>query len=188
MPHTPHRARLLRLAFVALCAAITAAGAFITVPLPIPVTMQLLGVFFSGFFLGPACGAAAQAVYVVAGLAGLPIFAGAKGGPSVVAGPTFGYIVAFPVAAAVVGAISKNKPSPRTATIAIAAATATVYTLGVAWIMLWAGAIAGKRITLGQAISIGAIPFLPFDIVKGYVAYALARALWRAKIRPPKAT
>ncbi len=65
--------------------------------------MQTLAVMLTGLALGPGRAFAAVGLYVLLGLAGLPIFSGGRGGLGVLAGPSAGYILAFPLAAAAVG-------------------------------------------------------------------------------------
>ncbi len=69
---------------------------------PVPVTMQNLFVVMSGMLLGPRAGATSQAVYLLMGLMGLPVFSGG-GGPGYVMSPTFGYLLGFIAASAVSG-------------------------------------------------------------------------------------
>jgi biotin transport system substrate-specific component len=78
---------------VALMAAVTAVAAQVTIPLPfspVPFTLQVPAVVLTGLLLGPRYGALAQAVYVLVGAVGMPVFAGFKGGLGVVFGPTGG--------------------------------------------------------------------------------------------------
>src|SRR5829696_7645933 len=85
-------------------AAVTAAAAQITIPLsPVPFTLQVLAVILSGLLLGVRHGALAQAVYVLVGAIGVPVFAGFKGGLGILLGPTGGYLISYPIAAAVAG-------------------------------------------------------------------------------------
>jgi biotin transport system substrate-specific component len=76
---------------VALMAAVTAVAAQITVPIePVPFTFQVLAVILSGLLLGPRYGALAQAIYVLVGAVGVPVFAGFRGGLGIVFGDTGG--------------------------------------------------------------------------------------------------
>jgi biotin transport system substrate-specific component len=70
---------------------------------PVPFTLQTLFVILSGALLGPRNGAISQIAYLSAGLLGLPVFAGGSFGLARLVGPTGGYLMAFPLAAAVVG-------------------------------------------------------------------------------------
>src|ERR687897_3048574 len=90
----------------ALMAAVTAVAAQIAVPLPfspVPFTLQVLAVILSGLLLGPRYGALAQAIYLLIGAVGVPVFAQFKGGLGVLLGPTGGYLLSYPIAAAVAG-------------------------------------------------------------------------------------
>jgi hypothetical protein len=92
-----------RALLLALFALLTALGAYVAVPLPVgpvPLSLQTLFVLLCGLLLGPRLGAAAQAAYLTAGFVGLPVFAQGFGGPGVLLGPTGGYLIAFPAAAA----------------------------------------------------------------------------------------
>src|ERR687889_115461 len=87
-------------------AAVTAVTAQITIPLPfspVPFTLQVLAVILSGLLLGPRYGALSQAIYVLIGAIGVPVFAGFSGGLGIVLGPTGGYLLSYPAAAAVAG-------------------------------------------------------------------------------------
>ncbi len=86
---------------VALMAAVTAVAAQIAVPIPpVPFTLQVLAVILSGLLLGPRYGALAQAIYVLVGAVGVPVFAEFSGCMGVVLGPSGGYLVSYPIAAA----------------------------------------------------------------------------------------
>ncbi|HWI45563.1 MAG TPA: biotin transporter BioY [Rubrobacter sp.] len=94
---------------VALMAAVTAVAAQITIPLfPVPFTLQVLAVILSGLLLGVRHGALAQAVYVLVGAVGVPVFAGFTGGLGHIFGPTGGYLISYPIAAAVAGIAAKT--------------------------------------------------------------------------------
>src|SRR5215218_3913580 len=71
--------------------------------LGVPITLQTLAVMLTGLVLGPGRAFAAVGLYVLLGLAGLPIFSGGRSGLGILAGPSAGYILAFPLAAAAVG-------------------------------------------------------------------------------------
>lgn len=95
-----------------LCATfvvLIAAGAFLKVPVPVvPFTLQFLFTMLAGLLLGPRLGALAVAVYVLLGLAGLPVFA-QGGGLAYVFQPTFGYLIGFVLGTWVTGAIARRE-------------------------------------------------------------------------------
>lgn len=166
--------------FAALVAAAALAPALAITGIGVPITFQTLAVMLTGLVLGPARAFAAVGLYVLLGLAGLPIFSLGRGGLSVLAGPSAGYIIAFPIAAAVVGWLA-TVVIRRTVTaraiwfFAAAAVTSAVviHSLGVAGIALT------TKATLGQAFLSDAV-FYPGDIVKNIVAAGIAVALHRA--------
>ena len=99
----------------ALMAAVTAVAAQIAIPLPfspVPFTLQVLAVILSGLLLGSRYGALAQAIYVLVGAVGVPVFAQFSGGLGVVLGPTGGYLLSYPLAAAIAGLAPTPRPMP----------------------------------------------------------------------------
>ncbi len=143
-----------------LFAVLTAAGARLAVPLPgtaVPFTLQVLAVLLSGFVLGPYVGAASQIVYLAAGLAGVRVFY-AGGGFAYLLGPTGGYLLAFPAAAAIAGAFAWRSPRVGSMLLGAVLAVAMIHLGGAAWLALVVGGDAALR---G-----GVIPFLPGDLLK----------------------
>ena len=81
---------------ISLFSALTAIGAFISIPLgPVPITLQTLFVLLAGFLLSPRSAALSQIVYIGIGLAGVPIFSGFTGGLQAILKPSFGFLVGF---------------------------------------------------------------------------------------------
>lgn len=99
------------LSLIAVFAALIAAFALVpAIPIGavgVPITLQTLAVILTGALLGPGRGAAAVGLYLAVGLAGIPVFSGFSGGLGVLAGPSVGYLLAFPLAAAVAGALAR---------------------------------------------------------------------------------
>ena len=139
---------------------------------PVPVTGQTFGVLLAGAALGPRRAAASMALYVVAGVAGMPWFA--SGGAGMV-GASFGYLLAYPLAAAVVGALSSRRGdrTPLRTALTMAAGSAVVYAVGVTWLATWA------HLGAGAAIREGMVPFLAGDAVKLAAAAAVLPATWK---------
>ena len=96
---------------IALGALVVAISAQVSIDLPgnpVPITLQGLAVLLVGGTLGARAGAVALVAYLVAGMSGLPVFSGGRAGPGWLLGPTGGYLLAFPVGAAVTGAIARR--------------------------------------------------------------------------------
>jgi biotin transport system substrate-specific component len=163
----------------ALMAAVTAVAAQITIPLPfspVPFTMQVLAVILSGLLLGPRYGALAQAIYVLIGAVGVPVFANFTGGLGIVLGPTGGYLISYPLAAAIAGLAApaaRNAVRRQALLISVAAGTAAltvIYAIGASWLAVQSG------LPLSVALAQGVIPFVPLDLVKVALAALVATA------------
>jgi biotin transport system substrate-specific component len=163
---------------VALMAAVTAVAAQIAIPTPpVPFTLQVLAVILSGLLLGPRYGALAQAVYVLVGAVGVPVFSEFSGGLGVILGPTGGYLVSYPIAAAVAGlAAPAVAGGVRCQALVLGilwgcASLAVIYALGATWLAVVTHLPAG--IVLVQGVLI----FVPFDLIKVALATLVAVAV-----------
>jgi biotin transport system substrate-specific component len=148
-------------------AAITAVAAQIAIPIPpVPFTLQVLAVTLSGLLLGSRYGALAQAVYVLVGAVGVPVFSEFSGGLGHILGPRGGYLVSYPIAAAVAGlAAPAVAGGVRRRALFFGflwgcASLAVIYALGATWLAVVTNLPAG--IVLVQGVLI----FVPFDLIK----------------------
>lgn len=142
---------------------------------PVPITGQTLGVLLGGMALGPRRALAGMLLYVIAGLIGMPWFAGGEHGIGIMAGPTFGYLIGFVVAAAVLGRLAEAgyDRKPQLTLLAMVAGTAIIYFFGVTW--LWNT----LHIGIGAALEIGLVPFLLGDALKALIAAGLLPGAWK---------
>jgi len=155
-------------AFVALCA-----HASIHLPFtPVPITLSDLAVLLVGLALGPATAFAALALYLVEGLCGLPVFNPGPGGIVQILGPTGGYLLAYPLAAALAGLISR-KARVLPALAGATAATVFIMASGVLWLTLY------LHHSVTAAFWLGAAPFLPGQVVKVLAAAGIYTSLKR---------
>jgi biotin transport system substrate-specific component len=165
---------LRQLIGVSAFALATAFAARVAIPIPgtpVPFTLQVVCVILAGAILGPRLGAASQAAYLTAGALGAPIFA-AGGGLGYLLGPTGGYLLAFPAAAYVAGAIAGRSAGIVRLTLGLAAGVAVIHAGGAAWLAVLTGGVQ-------QALIVGVGPFLVLDVLK----VALA-ALISGRLRP----
>ena|SRR5689334_10004877 len=134
---------------------------------PVPITLQPLVVVLAGMWLGPVAGAASMVLYLAAGAVGLPVFS-PFGAPGLArfAGPTGGYLIAYPVAAFVAGALSRRASSLLGRWGAALAGSAVLLLGGLAQLAIIAGGVS-------QAMPLAIHPFLPLDAVKALVAALL---------------
>ncbi len=169
------RSRPLGIAAWTLCfSVLTAAGAHFAVPLgftPVPMTWQTLFVLLSGGVLGPVGGAASQLLYLALGVSGVPVFAMGGGGWPWLLGPTGGYLLAFPLASALVGWISGESKGLARPAAGLAAGTAAVFALGASWI-----AVVSDRAP-AEIFALAVQPFLLGAAIKAAIALAVIRAV-----------
>jgi biotin transport system substrate-specific component len=163
---------------IVLAAALTAAAAQVSVPVPgspVPVTGQTFAVLLTAAALGPLRGLAAQVLYLAAGAAGLPVFADAGHGPGVVFGATGGYLAGFLVAAVITGYGARRGAdrSPWRTLLLFVLASAVIYLIGTTWLCLDTG------MSASAGIAAGVTPFLPGDAVKALLAAGLLPGAWR---------
>lgn len=155
-------------AWITLFAALTAIGAQVQIPnQPIPFTLQTFFVLLSGAFLGPRNGFIAQLVYIAAGAVGLPVFSGASFGLVKLFGVTGGYLMSFPIAAAMVGYLVRVKKGYLWTIISMFLSLVVVFTAG----SLYLNAVAIHDIQ--KAFASGFLIFSWWDIVKVSAAAAI---------------
>ena len=178
---------LIRLGAVLFVTALTAAAAQISVPLPftsVPFTFQPMVVLLGGLALGPRLGAASQVLYLLAGIAGLPVFAASATlppGALRLLGPTGGYLMSYPIAAFLTGYLAERGFDRRylTSVLAMLAGLIVVYTCGAMWLGLFArGAGVPPPIGLAEAFAAGVYPFVLADLVKVLAAAAILPGFW----------
>ena len=159
--------------YASLMAALTAAGAFLAIPIgPVPIVLQNLFIFLAVLLLGPGWGTASVGVYLLAGILGLPVFAGGVGGIGRLAGPTGGYLLGFLPAVCVIGLISNvSKTNVVRDLLAMICGSFIIYACGLSWLKMLTG------MTLGKTLAVGMYPFLPGDALKIAAAVPVAKAL-----------
>jgi len=163
------RSRTKTMTLMALTIALTSAGAYIRIPIgPVPITLQTFFVLISGAVLGPGPGAMAMVAYVILGLAGLPVFS-SGGGPQYIFSPTFGFLLSFPVASAIVGyglKWAEIKESRIRLAAVLLLGTGIIYLVGVPYLAGYLRWVQQKEVGLGPVVMMGMVPFLPGDLAK----------------------
>jgi biotin transport system substrate-specific component len=159
--------------YASLMAALTAVGAYLAIPIgPVPIVLQNLFIFLAGLLLGPGWGTASVGVYLLAGILGLPVFAGGVGGVGRFAGPTGGYLLGFLPAVCMIGFISNvSKTNVIKDLLAMICGSFIIYACGLSWLKILTG------MTLGKTLAVGMYPFLPGDALKMAAAVPIAKAL-----------
>jgi len=168
--------RSRKMVYIALCAALMAVCAMITIPSAVPFTLQTFGVFFTVLFLGGKQGLAAILVYLAVGALGLPVFAGFGGGIGVLFGPTGGYLLGFlliPLADFIFTACFGEGRWVKI--FSQLTGLACCYGFGTGWFMLVSANDAGFL----SALALCVLPFLVPDLLKLALAFILAERLRR---------
>jgi biotin transport system substrate-specific component len=166
---------LRRIPGIGVGALVVALAAQVSVHLPltpVPMTLQPLAVLVVGGILGAGPGLAALITYLALGILGLPVFAGGSAGIVHLLGPTGGYLLAFPLAAALVGALvvsrreREHTASPLRVLLACGLGMALIHMGGVAQLALLGGDPA-------LAFRVGFVPFFTGDLIKVGLASAV---------------
>ena len=164
-------------AFLALAfSLLTALSAQAVIPLPftpVPITGQTFTVLLTGALLGPRLGAMTLTLYLLEGGLGLPFFAHGAAGAARLSGPTGGYLLSYPFAAALVGWLATRgwDRRPLTMLAAMLLGSVVVFALGAGWLSHFIGP--------AHAFTGGVLPFLPGDLVKALLAAGLVPLGWK---------
>lgn len=192
IPHPSSRARSFALdaALVVTGAAIVSVLAQVEIPLwPVPITGQTLGVIVVGAALGAWRGAAALVTYMLAGLAGLPVFAGFTGTVLAVGKPSFGFIIGFIFAAFVAGWFAERAwdRKPALAFVGFAAASVVPFLFGIPYLAVILNVVMGLDLSAWQILEAGLFPFILGGLIKAGIAALIIPSAW-ALVRKVDAT
>jgi biotin transport system substrate-specific component len=160
-----------RMLGILVAAGALALGSQLALPIPgtpVPITLQPMLVVLAGLLLGPVDAAAAMVLYLVAGMAGLPVFS-PIGAPGIarLLGLTGGYLLAYPVAAAVAGKLGAGRASFATRALAAMTGILVLYLGGLAQLAVIVGSVTAAAVQ-------GVLPFVAADAVKALVAAAVS--------------
>ena len=163
------------MAYIALGIALMAVCAFITIPATVPFTLQVFGVFFILEFLGGRRGAISVWLYLLCGAVGLPVFAGFRGGFSVLLSATGGFIMAFAAVALIYFIVSFFKTPQWVHYVMAGVSLLLIYLGGSAWFVYVMGG------TFLHALLVCVVPFILPDLIKIVLAFLLSARL--SKVR-----
>lgn len=171
-----------RAAAVLFVTVLTVVAAQVSIPLPftpVPFTLQPMVVLLGGAALGSRLGMSSQVLYLLVGLAGLPVFAASPVLPQGFArllGPTGGYLMSYPIAAFVAGYLAERGFDRRyvTSVAAMGAGLAVIFACGIVWL-----AFGAPHAGLSTAVRTGLVPFIPADILKIFAAATVLPMAWR---------
>ncbi|AVO41981.1 biotin transporter BioY [Simplicispira suum] len=176
----PHGVR--QVALVLGGTAVLAASSYVSIPMqPVPVSLQTFAVLMVGALYGWRLGGLTVLAWLLEAALGMPVLAGGKGGLAPFFGPTAGYLLAFPLAAMLMGWLAVrgwDGAHPLRAFWAMLLCTTLILLVGGAWLGAMIGAAKGWQL--------GVLPFLVGDVVKSALG-AATLALWHsARTRLPR--
>ncbi len=148
-------------------------GSYLSITLPftrVPFTLQVFFLFLVSLIFAPKESFFIVLSYLVLGLIGFPVFAGGRGGIDVLLGPTGGYLWGFLISAPLISLISKNNKDIMKI-LGISLGLLIIYALGSVWLMYF------MKINYYKALILGVFPFIPFDLLKGFLALFISKYL-----------
>lgn len=159
---------------------LTFLSAQVVVPVqPVPFTLQTMIVLLSGAFLGSRNGMLSQVVYIAAGAIGVPVFAEYSFGFAKLFGPTGGYLMAFPVAAFVVGYLIEKKNTKWMIVLSMVTGSLIILLSGSLFLSIFLNG------DFNKALFSGAIIFSIWDIIKISAAISIYKAFSKKYPRLP---
>lgn len=165
--------KIVEIVKIALMAAIISVLGPLSVPLPftpVPVSFTIMAVYLTSYLLGSKTGTLSVIIYILVGLAGLPVFSGFTGGAAKLIGPTGGYIIGF-IFIAIIGGffVDKFKGNFFLSLLGMAIGTAICYIFGSLWLAYQAS------MNLKQALLAGVVPYVALDCAKMVIAVLLGK-------------
>lgn len=153
--------KLYQMSMTALLAAVICVVAPMVIPIgPVPITLANLAMYLAAYLLGPKWGTLSCLVYVLIGMAGVPVFAGFTGGAAKLFGPTGGYIVGYVWMALIAGLFIARSQRRAVHIAGMLLGTAVCYMLGTLWYCV------SMDSSVAAALALCVIPFIPGDLVK----------------------
>ncbi|WP_343210189.1 biotin transporter BioY [Anaerolentibacter hominis] len=180
--------RSRKIVFIGMFAGLMAVFSQISFPVPfstVPFSLGVFGAFLSGVMLSPSSAVQAQAVYLLLGAVGLPVFSQFTGGLSILAGPTGGFLAGYVLLAFFSSFVSRRMKKYQI----IGEFAGMLLGLALCYIcgMLWFSKI--MNVPVMSAFVLSVMPFIPFDLVKlvlaWYVGKILKTAFEKSGLRMP---
>jgi len=156
-----------QMALIAVMAAITCILGPLSIPIPVspvPISLTNLAIYLTVCLLGWKFGTISYLIYLLIGIAGLPVFSGFSSGFAKLLGPTGGYLIGFIPMAIIAGIVIDKFTNRGIQILGMIVGTAICYAFGTAWFCFQSG------YTVGAALAVCVIPFIPADLCKMVIA------------------
>ena len=168
--------KTIQMAEIALMSAVLCIVSPVSVPVPmspVPFSLSLFAVFLTAVILGAKHSAACVLLYLLLGMAGLPVFSGFSGGIGVLLGPTGGYLMGYLPCVLITGRIANTKKRNKKSLQTVGAmmfGTLACYFFGTVWFLI----VMDGSYSIVQALLVCVAPYLIFDMIKIVAAAAVA--------------
>jgi len=171
------QSKINRMIYIAVFAGLTAAGSIMRIPFPlVPLTLQTFFVYLAGNILRARDAAISQIIFLLTGLSGIPVFS-MGGGPGYIMKPTFGYLLAFPVAAWMAGYVSGRSSKKNGYLIGNLYAAIIIFFIGSVYFYILSNYFLDMSISVKTVLISGVVIFIPGEILKIISAAMLAKKL-----------
>lgn len=157
---------------IPIFSALMAIGAQLSIPIgPVPISLQSLFLMISAYYLSPSSAFLSGIIYLILGLIGLPVFAGGMGGVGAILRPSFGFLIAMPIAGFVMSQLIKNNPSSIYQYIGIyVLGSFILYLIGLPYMAMILNLYLNKGMGIYAILKAGMLVFIPGDILKSIAA------------------
>ena len=166
------------IALTALFTAIICVCSWLSIPMGVPVSLQTFAVFTAAAVLGARKAVISVIIYILLGLAGVPVFTGFKSGPTVITGPTGGYLIGFIFAAAIIGIMTSAFSQKKWAVpVSMITGQIVCYLFGT---VRYKYIYLSSDVSLVEALMICVVPFIVPDIIKLTASVILSKSVRKA--------
>jgi len=160
--------------YIAFLVTLNCICSWITVPFAIPFTLQTFSIFFTLFFLGGIKGTITIIIYLLLGLAGVPVFSSFNAGITAFLGPTGGYLIGFLASAIIYTIFTKLfRNSLSSKIVSSVLGLILCYTIGTIWYVFVYSNTNVESITMVFVVCV--FPYILPDILKMYLAYFVSK-------------
>ena len=168
---------------ISIFAALTAVGAFLSIPIgPVPITLQSMFVLLAGFVLGVKGALLSQVVYLFIGLVGIPVFSNFTGGIQSIFLPSFGFLLGFLAVACISGLAYKKANTMAGLFIYGLLASLVLYIIGLTYMTFILNVVMKSGLSFSTILKLGLIAFIPGDLLKLFAASFIALRLKKSNI------
>lgn len=172
--------KVKNMVYISMFAILIAICAWISIPAAVPFTLQTMGIFLAVGVLGGKRGTLAVLVYILLGMAGLPVFSGFRGGIAALTGPTGGYILGFILSALLMWGMERTLGKKRgTLLISMIVGLVVCYTFGTCWYMMVYSSTKGT-VGITSVLLACVVPFIIPDCIKIAIAFFVTDRIKKA--------